>query len=65
LHQQTRDRPGQPQQGQAGLIRTEVLVDRAHIALLQTKAELNAEEADIHVDDLPERQVWFIHGGSR
>jgi hypothetical protein len=61
LHQQSSDRPGQPQQRQTGLISTEVLIDRTHIALLQAKTELNAKETDIHVDDLPERQVRFFH----
>jgi len=69
LHQQPRHRPRQPQQWQLALVGAEVLVDRRHVGLLQAEAELDAEEADIHVDDLPERQMrldrahrlpWFI-----
>jgi hypothetical protein len=35
----------------------EVRVVRAHVALLQPEAALNAEEPEVHVQDLPEREL--------
>src|SRR5215831_19099843 len=35
----------------------EILVDRAHVGHLQRPAELNAQEAEAHVPDLPEAQL--------
>ena len=39
----------------------EVLVDGAHVGHLQAPAELDAEEAEAHVPDLPEREAGFGH----
>ena len=57
LNQQTRDRPGQGQQRQHRFICTQIAVDRAHIALLQAKAELQTQEANVHLHDLPNGQA--------
>ena len=62
LHQQAGDRPGQPQQRQAGLVGTEELVDRAHIGLLQPEAVLDPEESEVHAEQLPQGEQRFPAG---
>jgi hypothetical protein len=54
----------QPKVRQACFIRPQVLIDGAHVGLLQAKAVLNSEKPKIHLQDLPERQVGFhqVHG---
>ena len=41
--------------------RAEVLVDGGHVRHLQSPAELNAEEAEAHIPDLPERAGGLLH----
>ncbi len=59
LNDQTSHRARKPEIWKVGFFRTQVPVDRAHIALLQTKTILNAEETNIHIHDLPEAQPGF------
>src|SRR6185503_4207328 len=61
LHDQTGERRGEPKNRQSVGICTELFVDAAHIAELQTPAKLNPEKSETHVPDLPEAQAWFIH----
>src|SRR5437016_13322053 len=55
------DKPGQrrgePENGDLVGVGAEVLVDGAHVGHLQCPAELDAQEAEAHVPDLPEAQV--------
>src|SRR5262249_20454497 len=58
LHEQAGERGGEPQHGDLVRVGAEVLVDGAHVGHLQRPAELDAQEAEGHVPDLPEAQVW-------
>ena len=63
LHDQAGDGRGEPEQRKLALVRSEPFVDRRHIAHLQTPAELDSEESEGHVPDLPEREGRFVlHG---
>ena len=41
-------------------LRAELLVDGAHVRHLQPPAELDAEEPEAHVPDLPDDEVGFL-----
>ncbi len=47
----------EPEDGDLVSVGAEVLVDGAHVGHLQRPAELDAQEAEAHVPDLPEAQV--------
>ena len=38
----------------------EGLKDSAYVRILQCKTELNTEESETHVPDLPEAELWFL-----
>ena len=63
LHQQAGDGRGQPEQRQVFQSRTEGGEDPAGVGVLQREAELDAEKAEAHIPELPERQPGL--GGSR
>jgi hypothetical protein len=57
LHQQARDGCGEPEQRQVVRLRAEGREDAAGVGVLQREAKLDAEEAEAHVPQLPERQA--------
>jgi hypothetical protein len=59
LHQQAGDGCGEPEYGQIVERGTERGEDAAGIGVLQREAELDAEKAEAHVPQLPERQARF------
>lgn len=59
LYDQARHGARQPEVRQAGFVGAQVFVDRAHVALLQPEAVLDAEKTEVHVDNLPKTQAWF------
>ena len=59
LHQQAGHRRGDPEDGQVVHLRAQGLEDAAHAAVLQGEGELDAEETEAHVPDLPERKLRF------
>src|SRR5258708_18237202 len=62
------DKPGercsQPQNRDLVGTRSKVFVDGAHVRHLQSPAELDPEEPEAHVPDLPESQPGFVHHAS-
>ena len=54
LHEQSGQRRRQPEHGDLVGVARQVFVDGAHVGHLQAPAELDAEEAEAHVPDLPE-----------
>jgi hypothetical protein len=63
LDDQSRQRRGDPQRGDRIHARTEGLEDPADVGVLQREPELDAEEPETHVPELPERQRGFaVHG---
>ena len=54
LDEQAGQRRGEPQNRNLVGARAQVLIDGAHVGHLQAPAELDAEEAEAHVPDLPE-----------
>ncbi len=63
LDDEAGERRGEPEHGNLVRARAEVLVDGTHVGHLQTPAELDAEEAEAHVPDLPEAQGGLVHDG--
>ncbi len=65
LHDQAGDRRGEPQDRQLVDRCAERLEDAAHVRVLQREAELDAQEPEAHVPDLPEAQggLLFLHAG--
>ena len=63
LDEHAGDGRGQPQDGQGIGVCPQVAVNGAHVGHLQSPAELDAEEAEAHVPDLPERKTRFLHDG--
>ena len=61
LDDQTGEGGGEPKEGNGAFLGAEVLVDGAHIRHLEAPAELDPEEPETHVPDLPEGKVWFVH----
>ena len=61
LHDEASERSGNPQQGNVVLRRAERLEDAGHVAALQGKAELDAEESETHVPDFPEGKPLGVH----
>jgi hypothetical protein len=59
LHQETRDRRGDPQDGQFVDVRAQGLEDPAGVDVLQTPHDLHAEQAAAHVPDLKEAEAAF------
>src|SRR5690606_26221475 len=59
LHQQAGHGCGDPQPGDLVHVRTQGLEDAADVGVLQGESELDAQEAEAHVPDLPERQARF------
>src|SRR5690606_8744331 len=59
LHQKSRQRRGDPQPRHLLHVRTQGLEDPADVRVLQREAELDPQEAEAHVPDLPERQLRF------
>ena len=59
LHNHPRDRCHQPKPTEVMYIRAKVLQDCGSIGVLQREAELNSEESEAHVPDLPEGEGWF------
>jgi hypothetical protein len=59
LHQQAGQRCGDPQPRHLVHVRAQGLEDAAGIGVLQGEPELDAQEAEAHVPDLPERQTRF------
>jgi len=53
---------GEPEHGDIRITGPEIFVDGAHIGHLEAPAELDAEEAEAHVPDLPEGKRGFLHG---
>jgi hypothetical protein len=62
LHQQAGDRRGQPEQGKIVGIGAQRGENAADVGVLQRETELNAEEAEAHVPQLPERQYGLVTG---
>lgn len=64
LHEKSGDRRGQPEVRELIGTGAEVLIDGAHVGHLKSPAELNAEEAKAHVEQLDEVSLRFflIHG---
>ena len=58
LHEQAGQRRREPEDRDAIGLRAERLVDGAHVPHLQAPAELDAEEPEAHVPDLPEGEAW-------
>ncbi len=56
LQHQAGNGPGQPQVRQVGVIGAQVVVDRAHVALLQPEAVLHAEKSGVQRQDAHERK---------
>ncbi len=65
LHQQAGERRGQPQDWDLVGMRTQVLIDGAHVGLLQTPAKLDAKETKAHVEDLRAGLLRLAEGGRR
>ena len=63
LHDQPGERRGKPEDRQLVDGRAERLEDAAHVRVLQREAELDAEEAETHVPDLPETEsgLFLVH----
>ncbi len=61
LHDQSGERRGQPQDRDLVRARSQVFVDGAHVRHLESPAELNAEEPEAHVPDLPKAESRFGH----
>src|SRR5262249_3976730 len=57
LDEQPRQRCGEPENRNLVRLGAEVLVDGAHVGHLQSPAELDAQEAEAHVPDLPEAHL--------
>ncbi len=64
LHDQSRERRGQPKNRNLIGPRAQVFVDGAHIGHLQSPAKLDAEEAEAHVPDLPKGAGRLVHADS-
>ena len=62
LDEQSRHRPGEPEQRDFRRLCTELRVDRAHVCELEAEPELDAQEAEAHVKNLREREAGFVHG---
>jgi hypothetical protein len=62
LHQQSRQRRGQPQNRDLIGPRAQVFVDGAHVCHLQSPTELDTEKAETQIPNLPERTRWLFHG---
>ena len=62
LDEQPRHRPGQLEQRNLRFRCTEITVDRRHIALLQPEAELQAQKAQVHLEDADEGQARLDRG---
>ena len=63
LDDETGQRCGDPEEGKLLGFGSEEGVDGRHVGHLQTPAELDSEEPEGHVPDLPEGEVRFLHGG--
>ena len=63
LHDEAGQGRGQPQYRDLIGARAQIFVNGAHVRHLQAPAELDAEEAETHVPDLPEPQSRFFHIG--
>ena len=61
LDEQAREGRCNPKQGDVILGRTQRLEDAGHVAALQGKAELNAQETETHVPDFPEGKPLGVH----
>jgi hypothetical protein len=59
LHDQAGQRRGHPQDRQVLDLGAQGLEDAADVGVLQGEAELDAEEAEAHVPDLPETECRF------
>ena len=57
LHEQSGQRRREPEHRHLVRLRAELLVDGAHVRHLQPPAELDAEEPEAHIPDLPERET--------
>ena len=62
LHQEPGHGPRQPEDGDLVGPGPELRVDGRHVGELQAPAELDAQEAEAHVPDLPEPESWLEHG---
>ncbi|XWK65422.1 hypothetical protein RBB80_17055 [Tunturiibacter gelidiferens] len=65
LDEQAGEWGGEPQDGDLIGAGSEVLVDGTHVGHLEAPSELNAEEAEAHIPDLPEAALGLSHGDSR
>src|ERR1041384_3776139 len=54
-------RAGKPKNRYSIRVGAEVGIDRAHVGELQSPAELNAQEPEAQVPNLPVTQTWFFH----
>src|SRR5579859_1357967 len=61
LHDESGERCGEPEDRNLVGTRAKIFIDGAHVGHLQSPAELNAEEAETHVPDLPEGLGWLFH----
>src|ERR1051326_5994636 len=60
-HDQSGQRRRQPQEGNLVGARSKKFIDGAHVRHLQSPAELDAEETETHIPDLPEISPRFLH----
>jgi hypothetical protein len=61
LDQQARHGRREPEHRHLVRAGAELLVDRRHVGELQPPSELDAEEAEAHVEHLPEAQTCSLH----
>ena len=64
LDEQTGEGRGEPEHRDLVRGGAQVLVDGAHVRHLQAPPELDAQEAEAHVPDLPEAQSRLVHASS-
>ena len=63
LHHQSRDRAGDPKDGNLVHLRAEGLEDPTDVRVLQGEAELDADVTEAHVPELPKTQEGFLAHG--
>ena len=61
LYEQSGERCGEPEQRELVVLRAQILVDGAHVRELQIPLELNSEESEPQLDDLPELGPRLLH----